>query len=318
MSDIIKASKVQLPAFLKDRQKGSVDAFRGGIKQGLPLPVLSIRGRSWRMRHEGEENILQSMTIPVVLLTARSTLSKRLFEGPWDPAEPQAPICASADAIHPDVVDPESENCVTCPMNQWGSRITLSGKPGKMCSDYKRLIVWVVGMDKPMILDLPSTSLRVSEADKGKGFQMLTEYANAIDWDGLDINTVVTKLAFTNAEFPQVTMSLERFVTEEEMARIDELSQLPEVQQALESTVDSEGTMRVVDTPELEKSSTGPVEDGEDVKSFLSKAQKEKTKETAPPVDDSTEATPPAEEEDMSEEDISAELNKMLEKKKSK
>lgn len=217
----------QLPAHLQKAraQSTALDEFVGGVAGGFPLAFLSVRGKEFRLRKGGQEVNTRQRELSVILVAARPTLSKRYYAKAYESGTTEAPDCSSADAITPDVPEPINPMCGTCPKNAFGSGVDQSGNPtkGKACQDYKRLIVWPVGLtDDPFVLDVTASSFR---APKGQSHNvlMLRDYMDVLAKHNMDPTMVVTKLAFTDAEYPQLCFAFERFVSEDEWARVQEL-----------------------------------------------------------------------------------------------
>jgi len=72
-----------------------------------------------------------------------STHANLLYEGKWDPNNPENPVCfAYAQdgedmAPHPASEKPQSETCAKCPKNQWNS--DPNGGKGKACKNIRRI-----------------------------------------------------------------------------------------------------------------------------------------------------------------------------------
>jgi hypothetical protein len=69
------------------------------------------------------------------------------YDGPYDPDEPQVPACYALDSgePHPEASDPQSETCMGCPKNKWGTAPPRPGSnvpgKGKACREGARVIV---------------------------------------------------------------------------------------------------------------------------------------------------------------------------------
>lgn len=243
-NDIVISRPSFLPAVKADASaaRTAADEFGGGLRGGMPLPVLSTRGKEFRVRMDGNETSLRAVSrngLDVVLVAARPTVSKRWYEGSYTSGEVVAPTCSSKDGITPDVAAPVARACATCPKNAWGSGTRADGTAtkGKACNDYKRLVIWPVGLNSgdrqatPMVLDLAATSLR---APKGsRGLMMLSEYVTALTRNSLPVYAYVATLDFSDAEFPQVTFTPKRPVTEEEYKAIMAFREDDDVQEVL-------------------------------------------------------------------------------------
>lgn len=137
-----------LPAHLQGEiGKEAFDEFAGGVTSGFP--VISYKGRTWRVRKGGEEEVYLNdaqeavQSIEVVLLKSNPLPSKVYYKDKYNEGDTGAPDCWSAGGLKPDsnVTDPVSAVCQTCPMNVWGSKQTEAGKPTRACSDVRRCAV---------------------------------------------------------------------------------------------------------------------------------------------------------------------------------
>lgn len=236
-NDLMNIDLNNLPAHLRADDEGQSE-FSPGAGAGLDIPFLSIRGKEFRFRYQGEETSTRSRHIDVVMVRGRPNMSKRWYGSKYEPGSVEGPDCYSLDGVTPagDSTAIQSDKCATCPRNQFGSKITPSGKQGKECSDYKRLAVLPVLENQltsqPVILDLPYTSLKKSKADR-RDIQFLQEYSGALNRHRIKPWGVVTRLEFTDSEYPQVSFSVVRLVTEAEMAQIEAAREDETVDEAL-------------------------------------------------------------------------------------
>lgn len=227
------------PSFLPAAASSSVmTEFMNGLQGtgGLDLPILSLRGKGFRLRRDGQEVSLKATMLDIILVGSRANNSRRFYEGAYVPGETTAPSCSSADGIKPDdnAQDKQSDTCAMCPHNQWGSRITVSGKKGKECDDYRRVLVFIPSKQimKPVVLDIPATSLRKSKGDHGPELQ-LREYLLAMARHGIEPHQAVTTLSFSDDEYPRLTFSFARWANEDEYAAVEESRDSDEFKQAL-------------------------------------------------------------------------------------
>jgi hypothetical protein len=140
---------VQLPAvFAKLNPREVITEITGGVNAGFP--VISFRGKVWRVRKSGEEHNYVNAdgdampSIEVVLVRSNPHLSKLYYEKGYEEGTNEAPRCWSADSIKPDaaVPNPISKACAVCPKNQWGSgKPTPSGGKTRACADSRRIAV---------------------------------------------------------------------------------------------------------------------------------------------------------------------------------
>lgn len=225
----------QRPAFLRDTTPTSADEFRSGLVSGIALPFLSIRGKVFRIRKDGQEIPLRVNELPIVFIAARPNVSKRYYDAAYASDMSAMPACHSMDGVTPDVANPVHPDCASCPKNAWGSKITPSGKKAKECQDYKRLIVGIFGEKDlmPVVFDVPATSLKAPRGQRHQDTMMLREYLDTIARHAIDPITAVTKLFFTDAEYPQVSFSFGGYVSENIWHRALELRDDKDVLEAL-------------------------------------------------------------------------------------
>lgn len=310
-------AKVDAPA-----ARAAADEFGGGLRAGMPLPMLSTRGKEFRVRMDGNETSLRAVSrngLDVVLVAARPTVSKRWYEGSYTSGEIVSPTCSSKDGITPDVGNPVSKTCAACPKNAWGSGSRPDGTAtkGKACGDYKRVVVWPVGLNSgdrtatPMVLDLAATSLR---APKGsRGLMMLSEYVQALTKNNLPVYAYVATLDFSDAEFPQVTFTPKRPVTEDEYTAVMAFREDDDVQEVLFGEVtEAAGAVKQAE-PEAEDEEE--VVYASPAKEEKPKAAKPKAAKPAPAPEPEPEVAEPAEEEATEvedEADMLAEIEALL------
>lgn len=150
MSNAVVPVKMNLPAHLRRdaaQAREVAKEFSAGVTAGFP--IISYRGKVWRIRKSGEEvayvdrrgNAIQS--INVILVRSNPQPSKTFYKGKYSEGDNSPPTCWSSDGIKPDhaVKEKQHNACATCPRNQWGSRMTEAGKKGRECSDVRRMAV---------------------------------------------------------------------------------------------------------------------------------------------------------------------------------
>lgn len=242
MPNLITMPLGALPAAFAGQANNVANAeLSGGITGGFA--VLSLRGKSWRVKHRGEERILMRedgdgarSSLEVVLVKSAPVISKIFYQTGYVEGSNSPPDCWSTNGVTPDAgaSKKQSATCAGCPHNAWGSRITDAGKAGKACADSKRLaLVPAADIDNevsggPMLLRIPAASL-----------QDLTAYAaklNAVDYP---YYAVVTRIAFDpDAEYPKVMMNAVRALTDEEAAKVAALREDPRVSRILNEAVE--------------------------------------------------------------------------------
>lgn len=73
------------------------------------------------------------------------------YDGPYDPDNAQVPACYALDSgePHPEAMDPQSDTCMSCSKNKWGTAPPRPGSnvpgKGKACREGARVIVIPAG-----------------------------------------------------------------------------------------------------------------------------------------------------------------------------
>lgn len=197
---------------------------------------ISIKGGRFREIVGGEQvNVNSSGALNLVVLSA-SKIGRTYFEGVYDPDNPSAPTCWSADSEAPSPDVPadgrKAAACRSCPMNIKGSGQGNS----RACRFNQRLAVALEGSyEKVYQLQLPATSL-FGDADGNKmGMQA---YARFMEANGLPIGAVVTTAYFDeNSETPKLFFKPARPLDEGELAEVQALISDPDVEDAITLTV---------------------------------------------------------------------------------
>lgn len=195
----------------------------GGVHGGYGL--VKYRGKVWSVQYQGGINVLMREdgdgprgSIDVVIVKANAILSKTWYEGGWDENNNNPPDCASANGIVPDqgVPKKQSDVCLTCPRNAWGS--APNGGKGKACGDHRRMAAVPLGDLKnelyggPLLLRCPAASLQDLAAFEAR-YKSL----------GYPYFTMAIKIGFDAQEsFPKFTFAAIRPLTEPEGAIVME------------------------------------------------------------------------------------------------
>lgn len=146
MNAVVKVNP-KLPAVFQAVGQEEFDEYKGGVVSGFP--VISMRGRTWRVKKGGDEQVYLNdeqeavQSIEVVLVRSNPALAKIFYEGAYQEGDTAAPRCWSGNGIKPDagVQNPISKMCATCPNNQWGSKVTPNGSKTRACADHRRMAV---------------------------------------------------------------------------------------------------------------------------------------------------------------------------------
>lgn len=219
MNALVKA-KVNLPAAFQKIAVEDFTEFTAGVTAGFP--VISYRGKVWRIRKGGkEESYLDEngdavQSVEIVLLKSNPLPSKTYYESKYEEGSAEAPRCWSPDGIKPDagVQNPLSRTCAGCPKNVWGSKISETGSKTKACSDVRRMAVVFAhdlaekGKDATLFLmRVPPASLNPLKdyVEKGLAPKGIPPYA------------LVTRVGFDNqVAFPKLTFRPARMLAEDE------------------------------------------------------------------------------------------------------
>jgi len=216
-------SNIKVPAHLTDKMNAPsalAESLMGGMTSGSGegYPRISIKGSRFRIVEDGNETVLDTTGLEVVVVGANPKLSKTWYAKPWSAdAEPSAPDCFSQDGISPDTesLDPQNDLCATCPQNAWGSKVTPQGQQVKACADQKRLAV--VSADDA---DGAVYLLQVTPS----ALKNLNKYQRELSTRGIPPEIVKTRVSFdTDASFPKLKFDFGGFVDEDVQKIVDKL-----------------------------------------------------------------------------------------------
>lgn len=244
MSQDIVATQTQLPAHLQSVIGAEVfDEFAGGVASGFP--VISYRGKVWRVKIGGEEQMHTDEdgnalpTIDVVLLKSNPLPSKTFYESGYVEGDQGKPRCWSSDGVKPDtgVTAPISPTCQACPNHVWGSKITEQGKPTRACQDVRRAAVCMahqleeVAEGKRPAEDVDIMLLRVPPAS----LNPLKDYAEGVlKPKGIPPYVIVTRISFeAEAAYPRFKFKGSRFLNEQEFQAASQLRESAEASRVL-------------------------------------------------------------------------------------
>lgn len=258
---------MQLPAHLRAAEEllDSNNELSGGV--GMGYPVISYKGKSWAVNAGGQRQVIldprtgdPAGSIELVILKANPHLSKVYYPSGYVEGSEEKPACYSNDGIAPaaDALNPQSNKCATCPNNAWGSRTTENGSKAKACADSRRLAVAPAGeLDRPMLLRVPAATLRD-----------LAQYGEALKRRRAPYQAVVTKIGFDpSVAHPQFVFKAQRWLTEAEFAKVNELLGSEVVSQIVGAT--SQDAASSLDTS---KAGTAPVAVREEPSKVATKA----------------------------------------------
>ena len=216
-------------------------AAQAGIQASFA--VVGFKGKNWRIKHRGDDKLLldqRGVPVPsldVVIVGISPNISKIFYEGKFvEGQETGAPECFSVDGIKPDPAaqKKQAENCATCPMNIWGSRITDAGKKAKRCQDSRRIAVVPAydvpnaGYGGPMLLRVPPTSLSA-----------LASYTADMQRVGAQPYMVRTQIVFDfNVAYPLFKFAALGWVDDQTAPQVVEAIQHPLIERMLSEAVE--------------------------------------------------------------------------------
>jgi hypothetical protein len=205
----------------------------GGISGGgESFPRISIKGGRFRIVEGGNETVLDTLALDVIIVGANPNLSKTWYAKAWTPdSEPASPDCFSLTGISPDPssTSPQNDLCASCPQNAWGSKVTPQGQQIKACSDQKRLAV--VAADDPTG---PVYLLQVTPA----ALKGLNAYQKELALRGIAPEITKTRITFdTDASFPKLKFGFGGFNEADQQAAVDQLFGTAEIKEITGETL---------------------------------------------------------------------------------
>ena len=248
-----------LPAYLKDVDAKALNQEASkGTGGGESPNRISIKASRFRLIVGGEQvKVFDENYLDVVMLRANPEASKVFFSGAYDPnAEDKMPACWSDNGVHPspNVENPVSRWCKNCPKAAWGSAISkVSGKKIKACDDRKRIAVVPAAKvtSDAYQLSIPSASL----TEFGQFLRMLGQVSPAVPY-----NALVVRLSFdTEADYPKLKFTPQRYLTDEEYAEVRNRYESDEVKKAATIT-------DIIDPPPADLKPVGEVGEPEQKK----------------------------------------------------
>lgn len=242
----------KLPAIFQGAAKEAYQEYTEGVTAGFP--VISYRGRTWRVKKGGEEQVYLNedqeavQSIEIIMIRSHPELAKIYYKKDYEEGDTSQPDCWSADGRKPDsgVLDPVSKACGPCPMNVWGSKITKQGKKTRACSDVRRMAVAFKHEVEQKALDpdleVTVLLLRVPPAS----LNPLKDYIEkTLQPKGIPPYALATRVGFdTDVSYPKLTFKGVQFLNEEQGQVVVELRESDEVKRILSEAAEysSEGT----------------------------------------------------------------------------
>lgn len=216
-----------------------LDTNEGNIQDRVSVPSISIKGKVWAIRKDGETTKMEMLVggervpapvLSVVILDYAKKRGRAFFKGDYDPDNTSQPDCWSDDGVLPasDVADKQASKCDGCPMSIKGSKATSRNAEGIACSSHRLLaVVPANNLDyTPLRLKIAVTSdYDKTGADKLKaeGWYAFQQYTDMLKANGVkDTRVLVTKMKFdADAEFPKIIFSNKDWLTPEQTATLE-------------------------------------------------------------------------------------------------
>lgn len=257
MSNIIPFESGKLPSSISSLfqvEKLGVGGIGG-------FPHISIKGKVFTIVRGDEREIVMrpgeeeepAGSIDVVIIKQNPNRSKVYYEGGYTEGSDAKPICFSNDGIKPDAqaAEPQCKTCQACPHNQWGARITESGKKAKACSDSQRIAIAPLGLlNDPMLLRIPAASLKTFE-----------QYGNSLFKRGVPYQTVVTKIGFDYAAaHPSLTFKALGYIDDASAKEVFEVSNESVTDQIVGITASGSNDLITDTSEEFQQPAPSPVE----------------------------------------------------------
>jgi hypothetical protein len=215
MTNMIPFESKTLPARFANRKTEKAAMPVWAVGGGFPS--ISIKGKVFHIARGEDRQLVTkpgaedepASSLEVVIVRAAKGVSKVFYATGYVEGSDSKPTCYSNDGVAPatDAAEPQAKQCATCAQNQWGARITESGKKGKACSDSVRLAVAPAGNpNDPMLLRVPATSIAA-----------LREFYKRVNDRGAQLHDVVTKIGFDySVAHPALTFREIGFVSDEQ------------------------------------------------------------------------------------------------------
>jgi len=214
---------------------------------------ISLKGGKFRLFVGGEQvSVSKSDTMNVVVVNA-AAVSRTYYEGTYDPNNPSAPSCWSADTRVPSPDVPaeqkKASRCADCPMNVKGSGQGES----RACRFNQRLAITLEGKpDEVYQLQLPATSIFGEAKGGDMGMQAYAKFLNA---HNTPIIAVMTEMRFDeNAETPKLFFKPVRALDEAELRTAVEMKDSEDAIKAITlSVAQADGVKSKSEKPSAKK-----------------------------------------------------------------
>lgn len=192
---------------------------------------ISIRGGEFRKVIKGDERLIESDTLDVVIVNAAG-VGRMFYNNEYDANKSSSPICWSSDTTVPDPEVPEetrqSGRCMDCTQNIKGS----GNGNARACKFSQRIAVTLDGApDEIYQMQLPANALFGGAA---RGWMSMQDYAKHLAKHDTSVITVVTKIQFEDDGYiPKLRFRPVRVLKPEELEEAVEMSEHSDTARAL-------------------------------------------------------------------------------------
>ena len=220
---------------LLDQLRGINDALNtvsgGGMRR------ISIKGGRFRKYVGGDQIAVSKDNAMNIVIVSAAPIARTYYSGSYNPEKASPPACWSHDTKRPsDDVPIETKQaslCRDCPQDIKGSGQGNS----KACRYSQRLAVCIEGdLDTVYQLQIPATSIF---GDSENGRMPLGVYSRFLrENDDTPASAIVTEISFDeNSETPKLFFKAIRPLEKEELLKVIDIKDSPEVIKCIEFTV---------------------------------------------------------------------------------
>jgi len=147
------------------------------------------------------------------------------YEQGYSQEETSSPSCWSMGGLKPDELSSQkqSQSCVSCKMNRFGSQIGQKGekRKGKACHNTRRLVLKVIDVEMPVLMSIPPTSIK----SFNHYLRLLTSNSPS-----LPVSSVKTVFGFdSSVEYPKLNFKQGNILTLQEYSTIKKYKNSDEV-----------------------------------------------------------------------------------------
>ena len=173
---------------------------------------ISTKGKIFRLREGDEETKIKGdLDVIIVGLMPSAGHMKTYYKGKYNKDSNDAPDCSSSNGVTPDnwIEDKQSEVCIKCPQNQWGSAESMKGGKAKACKESKHLyVVLAEGFSEDSKVYMLNITINSQKN--------LTAFGKKLLKSGLPSCAVITRLSFDeDVEVPCIVLDILGAVNEE-------------------------------------------------------------------------------------------------------